>query len=147
MSKILCYNKKAKFEYSIIESYLAGIELFGSEVKSIRGGNANLEESYCIIENGEIFVKNMYISEHNVGGKANNHQPLRNKKLLLKKREIFMLDNKVKQKGLTLIPLTLVLTERGFIKLEVALAKGKKTYDKKETLKLRDLERDFKRNI
>jgi SsrA-binding protein len=145
--KTLVKNKKAYFEYTIIEKYVAGIELVGSEVKSIRNGKANIEDSYCFVEGKEVFVKNMHISEHKEGGKANNHVPVRDRKLLLKKREIFTLDDKVKQKGLTLVPLQLVLTERGFIKLEIALAKGKKIYDKKETLKLRDLDRELKRDM
>lgn len=141
----LIKNKKANFEYTIIEKYIAGIELLGSEVKSIRNGKVNIEDSYCFIEGKEVFVKNMHVSEHKEGGKVNNHPPIRDRKLLLKKREIFTLDDKVKQKGLTLVPLRLVLTERGFIKLEIALAKGKKMYNKKETLKLRDLDREIKR--
>lgn len=145
--KILTKNKKAYFEYTIIEKYVAGIQLKGSEVKSIRNGKVNLDDAYCFIEQNEAFVKNMHISEHKEGGKANNHQPIRDRKLLLKKREIFTLNDKVKQKGLTLVPLQLVLTERGFIKLELALAKGKKIYDKKETLKLRDLDRELKREM
>lgn len=143
--KTLTKNRKAHFEYIIVEKYIAGIKLVGSEVKSIRNGMVNMDDSYCFIEGNEAFVKNMHISEHKEGGRANNHIPVRDRKLLLKKREIFTLNNKVKQKGLTLVPLQLILTERGFIKLELALAKGKKIYDKKETLKLRDLDRELKR--
>lgn len=143
--KTLTKNRKAHFEYTIVEKYIAGIKLVGSEVKSIRNGMVNMDDSYCFIEGNEAFVKNMHISEHKEGGRANNHIPVRDRKLLLKKREIFTLNNKVKQKGLTLVPLQLILTERGFIKLELALAKGKKIYDKKETLKLRDLDRELKR--
>jgi SsrA-binding protein len=138
-------NKKAFFEYNILERYTAGIELRGSEVKSIKNAKVSLGESYCFIENGEIFIKNMHVSEHEQGGKANNHNPVRDRKLLLKKKEIINLNDDVKQKGLTIIPLEVILTSTGLIKLSIGLAKGKKLYDKRETTKLRDLDRESKR--
>lgn len=138
-------NKKAFFEYNILERYTAGIELKGSEVKSIKNAKVSLGESYCFIENGEIFIKNMHVSEHEQGGKANNHNPVRDRKLLLKKKEISNLNNDVKQKGLTIVPLEIILTTSGLIKLSLGLAKGKKLYDKRETTKLRDLDRESKR--
>lgn len=138
-------NKKAFFEYNILERYTAGIELKGSEVKSIKNAKVSLGESYCFIENGEIFIKNMHVSEHEQGGKANNHNPVRDRKLLLKKKEISNLNDDVKQKGLTIIPLEIILTTSGLIKLSLGLAKGKKLYDKRETTKLRDLDRESKR--
>ena len=140
-------NKKAFFEYNILERYTAGIELKGSEVKSIKNAKVSLGESYCFIENGEIFIKNMHVSEHEQGGKANNHNPVRDRKLLLKKKEISNLNDDVKQKGLTIIPLEIILTTTGLIKLSIGLAKGKKLYDKRETTKLRDLDRESKREI
>jgi SsrA-binding protein len=138
-------NKKVFFEYNILERYTAGIELRGSEVKSIKNAKVSLGESYCFIENGEIFIKNMHVSEHEQGGKANNHNPVRDRKLLLKKKEISNLNDDVKQKGLTIIPLEVILTSTGLIKLSIGLAKGKKLYDKRETTKLRDLDRESKR--
>ena len=138
-------NKKAFFEFNILERYTAGIELRGSEVKSIKNAKVSLGESYCFIENGEIFIKNMHVSEHEHGGKANNHNPVRDRKLLLKKKEIINLNDDVKQKGLTIIPLEVILTSTGLIKLSIGLAKGKKLYDKRETTKLRDLDRESKR--
>lgn len=138
-------NKKAFFEFNILERYTAGIELKGSEVKSIKNAKVSLGESYCFIENGEIFIKNMHVSEHEQGGKANNHNPVRDRKLLLKKKEIINLNDDVKQKGLTIIPLEVILTSTGLIKLSIGLAKGKKLYDKRETTKLRDLDRESKR--
>jgi SsrA-binding protein len=140
-------NKKAFFEYNILERYTAGIELKGSEVKSIKNAKVSLGESYCFIENGEIFIKNMHVSEHEQGGKTNNHNPVRDRKLLLKKKEISNLNDDVKQKGLTIIPLEIILTTTGLIKLSIGLAKGKKLYDKRETTKLRDLDRESKREI
>lgn len=138
-------NKKGFFDYNILERYTAGIELKGSEVKSIKNAKVSLGESYCFIENGEIFIKNMHVSEHEQGGKTNNHNPVRDRKLLLKKKEIINLNDDVKQKGLTIIPLELILTSTGLIKLSIGLAKGKKLYDKRETTKLKDLDRESKR--
>jgi len=141
---LIVKNKKAFFEYSILEKLIAGIELKGSEVKSIRTGKVNISEAYCLIENGEIYIKNMHVSEHEQGGRNNNHEPLRDRKLLLKKKEITSLADKVKQKGLTIVPLEIILTKTGYIKLEIGLAKGKKTYDKRQSLKAKDLEREMK---
>ena len=141
---LIVKNKKAFFEYSILEKLIAGIELKGSEVKSIRSGKVNISEAYCLIDNGEIYIKNMHVSEHEQGGRNNNHEPLRDRKLLLKKKEITSLADKVKQKGLTIVPLEIILTKTGYIKLEIGLAKGKKTYDKRQSLKAKDLEREMK---
>jgi len=141
---LIVKNKKAFFEYSILEKLIAGIELKGSEVKSIRSGKVNISEAYCLIDNGEIYIKNMHVSEHKQGGRNNNHEPLRDRKLLLKKKEITSLADKVKQKGLTIVPLEIILTKTGYIKLEIGLAKGKKTYDKRQSLKAKDLEREIK---
>jgi SsrA-binding protein len=134
-------NRKAYFEYYIVEKLIAGVELKGSEVKSIRKGEVNISEAYCLIDNGEMFLKNMHVSEHKQGGIHNNHEPLRTRKLLLKKKEILKLAEEVKLKGLTIVPLEIILTGFGYIKLEIGLAKGKKNYDKRESIKQKDLKR------
>lgn len=146
MSKLITKNKKAFFEYQILEQFTAGIQLKGSEVKSIKANNVNMSESYCLIADNEIFIKNMHVSEHKQGGQHNNHEPLRDRKLLLKKKEITGLHDKVKQKGLTIIPLSIILSDTGFIKIEIGLAKGKHLYDKRASIKEKDIERDLKRN-
>ncbi len=144
MSKLITKNKRAFFEYEILEKYMAGIQLVGSEVKSIRGSKVSIVESYCFISNGEIFIKGMHITEHKEGGKHNNHNPIRDRKLLMKKKEIIKLQENISQKGLTIVPLEIILSDTGFVKLEIGLAKGKNLYDKKQTIKLRDLDRDLK---
>ena len=135
-------NRKANFEYFIIETLLAGIQLTGTEVKSIRDKKASISEAYCHIHNGEIFIKNMHIAEYRQI-KHTNHDPLRDRKLLLKKQEINKLEKSVKEKGLTIIPLSIKLSDVGFIKLEIGLVKGKKVYDKRETIKERDAKREL----
>jgi SsrA-binding protein len=147
MSKQITNNRKAYHEYQILETYVAGIQLKGTEVKSIKANNVNITEAFCVITNSEVFIRNMHVSEHKQGGKYYNHDPLRERKLLLTKKEISDLSDKVKQKGLTIVPLAILLSDTGFIKFEIGLAKGKKTYDKRETLKNKDLERDLKRKI
>ena len=139
--KTVASNRRAYFEYSILEKTTAGIQLKGSEVKAIRDGNVNMTEAYCLIDNGEIFIKNMHISEHKHGGIHNNHEPLRDRKLLLRKKEILNLSEKVKQKGLTIVALAVLLSDTGLIKVEIGLAKGKKIYDKRESIKQKDLKR------
>jgi SsrA-binding protein len=147
MSKLITKNKRAFFEYEILEKYMAGIQLVGSEVKSIRGSKVSIVESYCFISNGEIFIKGMHITEHKEGGKHNNHNPIRDRKLLMKKKEIIKLQENISQKGLTIVPLEIILSDTGFVKLEIGLAKGKNLYDKKQTIKLRDLDRDLKSSL
>ena len=147
MSKLIIKNKKAYYEYSILEKVVAGIQLKGSEVKSVKMNNVNISEAYCFIQNNEIFIKNMHISEHKQGGVHNNHEPFRDRKLLLKKKEILSLSEKVKQKGLTIIPLEVILSKTGFIKIEIGLAKGKNLYDKSQSIKLRDLDREIKKSF
>ncbi len=141
--KINIQNKKARFEYEIIETYIAGIKLTGTEIKSIRDSKARITESFCEFnEHGELFVINMYIEEY-VHGNFYNHQPKSERKLLLNKRELKRLEKEVKNVGLTIVPLKLFITENGWAKLEIALCRGKKLYDKRENLK----ERDTKRNL
>jgi SsrA-binding protein len=134
-------NKKAYFEYHISDKFIAGIQLTGTEIKSIRLSKVSLVDSYCQITNGEAFVKNMNISEYSHGN-IHNHDPRRTRKLLLTKREIRKLDTKVKEKGFTLVVTRLFINERGFAKIEIAMAKGKKLYDKRETIKQKDIKRD-----
>ena len=147
MSKKIICNKKAFFEYTILEKYVAGIKLMGSEVKSIRKGKVSISESYCFILNDEMYIKGMHISEFKEAGKYFNHNPLRDKKLLLNKKEIIKLKEKTSQKGLTLIPLEIILTDTGFLKLELGLAKGKNLHDKRESIKEKDLKRELERNL
>src|SRR6185312_1722244 len=140
-------NKKASFEYSFLETYIAGIVLSGTEIKSIRQGNINLQEAYCFFnQHSELFVKNLHISKYNEGT-YNNHEPMRERKLLLKKKELSKLLGKSEEKGLTIIPVRLFTNDRGFAKLEVALAKGKKLYDKREGIKDKDIKRELARII
>jgi len=146
-NRTIVKNRKAFFEYKILDVYSAGIQLKGSEVKSIRNSKVSLNESYCYINNNEVFIKSMHIAEYSKGHTDFNHNPLRDKKLLLKKKEITKLNDAISQKGLTIIPLELFLNEKGLIKVEIGLAKGKHLYDKKETIKLRDLYRVLKQNI
>jgi len=137
-------NRKAEYEYFFVERYEAGIVLLGTEIKSIRDGNANIKEAYCFMRNGELFVRNMHISEYK-HGTINNHDPIRVRKLLLNKRELKKLDRKIREKGSTIVPTRLFINERGFAKIEVALARGKKSYDKRNTIKDRENKRDLQR--
>lgn len=145
--KSITKNKKAWFEFQILDKYIAGIQLQGSEVKSIKAGKVSINEAYCFITNGEIFIKGMHVTEHKEGGKHNNHQPLRDRKLLLKKKEIIKLHENISQKGLTIIPLEIILSKNGFIKLEIGLAKGKNLYDKRNSIKDKDIKRELERNL
>ncbi len=139
-------NKKARFEYEILDRYTAGIQLTGTEIKSIRQSKARITESFCEFtekgELGELFVINMYIEEYS-HATAFNHQPKSERRLLLTKRELRKLQREVQNKGLTIVPLKLFLTDKGWAKLDIALCRGKKKYDKRETLK----DRDNKRNL
>lgn len=139
-------NKRATFDFEIIEKYVAGIQLAGTEIKSIRMGKASLVDSYCYFSNHELFVKGMNVSEY-FYGTYNNHQPLRERKLLLQRKELYKLERKTKESGLTIVTLRLFLNDRGFAKLEIALAKGKKQHDKRETLKLNDAKKEMDRFI
>jgi SsrA-binding protein len=147
MSKKICVNKKAYFEYNILEKHTAGIQLQGSEVKSIRAGKVSIVEAYCYVKDGELFIKGMHITEHKEGGKHYNHQPLRDRKLLMKKKEIIKLDASLSQKGLTIVPLEVIITNTGFVKVEIGLGKGKHNYDKRESIKEKDIKRDIERNL
>lgn len=135
-------NKRASFEYYIIETYTAGIALTGTEIKSIRDGKASLAEAFCSFQDNELFVIGMHIAEYAMGT-YNNHEPKRNRKLLLTQRELKKLKNKVQEKGLTIVPTLLFINERGLAKLNIALARGKHFYDKRETLKDKDNKREL----
>ncbi len=144
--KISIRNKKAGYEYFLLEQFTAGLVLTGTEIKSIREGKANLTDSYCAFDNGEIFVLNMHISEYKYGNQF-NHEPKRPRKLLLTKREMRKLITKLKDKGITIIPVELFINEEGYAKLTIAIAKGKKLYDKRETLKSKDQQREIDRHL
>lgn len=148
MSKItvIAKNKKAYFLYEILEKFVAGIVLTGSEIKSVRAGKINFVDSYGTIENGEAYIKGLHIAPYEHGGYA-NHEPTRNRKLLLNKKEIQKIAKRISEKGYTFIPLSCFINEKGIAKLEMGLARGKKAYDKRESIKQRDSDRDNQRNI
>lgn len=137
-------NRKAEFEYFLLTSYSAGIVLSGTEIKSIRAGKANITDAYCSFENGELWVHNMHISEY-ANGSYNNHEPKRDRKLLLTAKEIKKLLIKLNERGMTIIPTLLWINEKGFAKLDIALARGKKMYDKRESIKAKDNRREMAR--
>ena len=139
-------NRSAFHEFFIDNSYVAGIVLTGTEVKSLRTGKASFNDSYCLIHKGEVWLKSLHIAEYS-HGTVNNHDPVRDRKLLLEKREIKKIDAKLKEKGYTLVPLRIFFNEKNLIKIEIGLAKGKKLHDKRETIKNRDVEREMKRYI
>lgn len=138
-------NRKASFNYEWIENFVAGLVLKGSEIKSIREGKANLNDGYCFLNDGEMYAKGIHISPYAEQGIHFNHEPERERKLLLKKSELRKLETKIKEKGLTLVPVRLFINERGFAKLEIALARGKKTFDKRQSIKEKDVKRELSR--
>jgi SsrA-binding protein len=139
-------NRSAYHDYFIEDKYDAGMVLAGTEVKSIREGKVNFVDSFCTFYNGELWVKNMHIAEYRMGT-TNNHIAVHDRKLLLTRRELRKLENKLKDKGYTIIPLRIFFSEKGLAKMEIGLAKGKKTYDKRETIKQRDTEKEIKRYL
>jgi SsrA-binding protein len=141
---IVIRNKKASHDYEFLEKYVAGIKLTGTEIKSIRMGKATIADSYCFFSNGELFIRGMNISEY-WWGNLNNHDPLRERKLLLTSRELKKIERKVKETGLTIIVIKVFINDRGLAKAEIAIAKGKKEYDKRETLKRKDAGREMDR--
>ncbi|NND62725.1 MAG: SsrA-binding protein SmpB [Flavobacteriaceae bacterium] len=142
--KVQIKNRKARFEYEILDKYTAGIVLRGTEIKAIREGNASIAESFCEFSNGELFVINMTIQEYSHATHF-NHQPKSERKLLLNKQELKKLEKEVRNSGLTIVPLLLFTNDKGFAKLEIGLARGKKQYDKRESMKERDTKRDLSR--
>lgn len=137
-------NRSVFHEYFIDTKYEAGIMLLGTEVKSIREGKVSFNDSYCVIHKGEIWVKSLHIAEYSHGS-INNHDPIRDRKLLLHKKEIKKIEAKLKEKGYTLVPLRMFMTDKNLVKIEIGLAKGKKLHDKRETIKKKDVEREMKR--
>lgn len=144
-NNIVIKNKKAFFEYEILESLDAGIQLVGTEIKSIRNGKANLTDSYCQFFKNELYVRNLHISEYEMGT-CNNHIAKRDRKLLLQKRELLKWQRKIRETGLTIVPLKLFLNDKGLAKLEIALCRGKKIYDKRESIREKDTRRDMERS-
>ena len=140
------HNKKAYFEYSVLDKYVAGIQLMGTEVKSIKESKVSISEAFCSIIDNEIFIIGMHVADYKKI-KHTNHAPLRTRKLLLNRKEIDKLSKMSKEKGLTIIPLHIFVSDTGIIKIEIGLAKGKKTYDKRESIKAKDLKRELDRNI
>lgn len=136
-------NKKARFEYEFLQTEIAGIQLVGSEVKSIRQGKISISEGYCYFNEGELFVKGMNISDYGFGS---FHETVRDRKLLLKRKELNSLESKL-MNGLTIVPYRVFINDKGLIKMEIALAKGKKIHDKRDSIKSRDIERDMKRDL
>ena len=145
MTNVIVTNKKAAYDYFILSKYEAGIVLQGSEIKSIRNHAVNLKDSYVVIKNQEVFILNMHIAEYSHGNLF-NHDPFRTRKLLLHKKEILKMQLKIKQEGFTLIPTKLYFNEKGKVKVEIALAKGKKLYDKRETINQREQKRELQKN-
>lgn len=144
LPKVNIRNKKASHEYFLIDRLVAGIQLQGTEIKSIRYGKANLSDAYCVFIGNELFVRNLHISEYALGTHY-NHMVKRDRKLLLNRKELRKLLIKINEKGFTIIPTRLFVNERGLAKLEIALAKGKHTYDKRNTIKQKDIQRDTDR--
>lgn len=139
-------NRRARFDYQFLDTLVAGLVLRGTEIKSIREGKAGLSDSYCYFRNDELFVKNLHISEY-ADASFYQHEALRERKLLLSRQELNKLLKKVKDQGLTVIPTRLFINDKGFAKLEIALAKGKKLYDKRDDIKKRDIEREMNRKF
>ena len=144
MNAVNIQNKRARFEYNLIDKYVAGLQLSGTEIKSIRNSKANLSDSFCSFKRNELFIIGMYIDEYEFGNYA-NHQPKRDRKLLLKRQELDKISKKLKDVGLTIIPLRLFINDKGWAKIEIAIAKGKKLHDKRNTIKDRDIQRDIDR--
>lgn len=137
-------NRQAGYEYELLDKYVAGIVLTGTEIKSIREGKVNLQDGYCYFNNGELFVKAVNITPY-AQGTHYNHEATRERKLLLKRTEIKKLEGKIEEKGLTLIPIRLFINDRGFAKMEIALGRGKKLHDKRDSIKERDAKRELDR--
>lgn len=144
--KVEIQNRRASFEYAFLETWTAGLVLTGTEIKSIRQGKANLTDAYCLFMQDELYVRNMHISTYEEGTHF-NHTPLRDRKLLLSKRELKKLQKELKNVGLTIIPTRLFISDKGYAKLNIALAKGKKSFDKREDIKEKDVKREMARQL
>ena len=142
---ILNKNKKCYYEYKIIDEFVTGIVLFGSEMKPIKNSEVSISEAYCFIQDNEVFIKGMHVAEYQLVGKYDTHEPTRTRKLLLNRKEINQIQKKIVQKGMTLIPLNIHTTDTGLIKLKIGLGKGKKLYDKRSELKSKNIDMDIDR--
>ncbi len=143
-SNVEIKNRRASFDYEFLDSYVAGIVLTGTEIKSIRAGKASLVDAFCYFNNGELYVKNMHVADYHWGSWG-KHDPRRDRKLLLKKKELAKLQRAVKEKGLTVVAVKLFIADNGYAKLLIALARGKKEYDKRQSIKEKDLRREMER--
>jgi SsrA-binding protein len=139
-------NRQAYYDYFIDDKYEAGMVLTGTEVKSLRAGRASFNDSYCYFHHGEMWIKSLHIAEYS-HGTSSNHDPLRERKLLLNKKELRKIESKIKEKGVTVVPLRIFFSDKGIAKIELGLGKGKKLYDKRETIKERDNQREMKKFI
>lgn len=139
-------NRSAYHEYFIEDKYTAGMVLAGTEVKSLRAGKASFNDSYCFFHKGELWIKSLHIAEYS-HGTSSNHDPVQDRKLLLQKRELRKLESRIKEKGYTVVPLRIYFSEKGLAKMEIGLGKGKQLFDKRETIKQRDTEREMKRYL
>ena len=146
MKAVNIQNKRARFDYNLLEKYVAGLQLSGTEIKSIRSNKVNLSDSFCSFKENELFIIGMYIDEYEFGNYS-NHQPKRDRKLLLNRQELDKISKKLKDEGLTIVPLRLFINDKGWAKIEIAVAKGKKLQDKRNTIKERDIQRDIDRAI
>ena len=145
-TKIDIKNKKAKFEFEFLETFTAGLQLYGTEIKSIRNNKASITEAYAVMIKNELFLRNMYIADYE-NGSHYNHESKRDRKLLLKKIELSKLNKKLKNNGLTIVPIKLFISNNGWAKINIALAKGKKIHDKREDLKSKDAQREIDRKL
>lgn len=137
-------NRKARYEYQMVSEFEAGVVLLGTEVKSLRAGEANLTDAYCLFHKGKLIIKSLYIAEYKYGN-INNHEPRRDRALLLRKTELRKIEKRITEKGLTLVPYKIYFSERGFVKIQLWLASGKKTHDKRDSIKERDNKRQLDR--
>lgn len=139
-------NRKAKYEYALVDEFEAGIILKGTEVKAMRAGNANLSDAYCVFDNGNLIIKSMFIAEYDYGNQ-NNHETRADRRLLLRKPELKKIKRKLDEKGLTLVPYKVYFSDRGFVKLNIWLAQGKKSFDKRNSIKEKDVKRELDREM
>ena len=139
-------NRSAYYEYAIEDKYVAGMVLLGTEIKSIRGGKVSFNDSFCYFNKGELYVKSLHIAQYS-HGTSSNHDPLRERKLLLTKREIRKIENRLKDKGYTIVPLRLFISEKGLAKLEIGVGRGKKLHDKRDSIKAREADRELRRQF
>jgi SsrA-binding protein len=144
---LIVKNKKASYEYEFIQKLNAGIKLTGGEVKSIRSGKVSISEAYCYIKDGEVFIKGMHIAEYKNSSNYDNHDPIRLRKLLLNKREIIKLAENVEKKGLTIVPISVMINSGGLVKIEIALCRGKNTHDKRNAIKEREYKLEISREL